>query len=99
MSRFSSFLFGFVTGAALFYVAMNYHLIRSGEGFHFVGKQPPRLSEAFLDVRSFTVGDWAGHPQVAAALVQADKQHLISNSAAGALQQELHEMLPTFPKQ
>lgn len=94
MSRVWSFLLGAVCGAALLHVAMNYHLIRSSEGFHLVAKSPARLSESFVDIRSFSMGDWGGHPQLASALVQANKQHLLGDSAANALHQSVNQLLP-----
>ena len=61
---------------------MNYHVVRSSDGFHLIAKSPPRLSETFVDIRAFSVADWTGHPQLASALVQANKQHLLGDSAA-----------------
>jgi hypothetical protein len=99
MSRLSTFLFGMAAGAALLYAAMNFHLMRAADGFHLVRKQSPRLSETFVDVRNFSMADWTGHPQLAADLVQANKQHLLSDSAAAALQENVKQLLPTWPKQ
>jgi hypothetical protein len=99
MSRLSSFLLGAVTGAALLYAAMNFQVMRAGDGFHFVAKRPARLSETFVDIRAFSMTDWAGHPQLATALVQADKQYLLGDSAAGAIQEGVNQLLPVWPKQ
>ncbi len=99
MSRLPAFLFGMVCGAALLWVAMNYHVVRARDGFHFVAKQPARLSDAFIDIREFNLTDWAGHPQLAAALVQADKQHLVGDSAAASIQENIQQLLPAWPKQ
>jgi hypothetical protein len=73
MKRVWSFLLGVVCGAALLHVASNYHVVRSSEGFAIVAKTPPRLSESFVDIRSFSAGDWSGHAQLASALVQAQQ--------------------------
>lgn len=99
MSRWSSFLSGAVTGAALIFVVMSFHVMRADDGFHFVAKQPARLSETFVDIRDFSISDWAGHPQLATALVQANKQYLLGNSAAGALREGANQLLPDWPKQ
>ena len=98
MSRLPSFLFGMVAGAALLHMAMNYHLMRAGDGFHLVAKQSPRLSETFIDIRTFSMADWAGHPQLAADLVQANKQYLVGNSAAAAIRENAQQLLPAWPK-
>ncbi len=99
MSRFGTFLFGVVTGAALLHTAMNFHVVRSSEGFHLVAKQPARLSEVYVDIRQYSMSDWAGHPQLATELVQANKQNLISGSATNAIQEGVNQLAPAWPKQ
>jgi len=97
MSRLASFLCGVVAGAALLHFAMNYHVVRSRDGFDLIAKQPARLSEAYVDIRAFGINDWAGRPQLAAALVKANKQHLLGDSAAQAIQQSVQQLLPNWP--
>jgi hypothetical protein len=99
MSRLPSLLVGMAAGATLLYVAMNYHVMRADDGIHLVAKQSPRLSETLIDIRAFSMSDWAGHPQLAAALVQADKEYLIGNSAAGLLQDKISPLLPEWPRE
>jgi hypothetical protein len=99
MSRLASFFLGMVAGAALLHAAMNYHVLRGPDGLHLVAKQSPRLAETFIDIRSFTMTDWAAHPQLAADLVQANKQSLIGDSAAAALQDNVKQLLPAWPKE
>jgi len=94
MSRVWSFLLGAVCGAALLHGVTNFHLVHSSEGFHVVAKSPARLAESFVDIRSFGMSEWASHPQLASALVQADKQHLLGDSATNALQQSVNRLLP-----
>jgi hypothetical protein len=94
MSRVWSFLLGVVCGAVLFHLATNYHIVRSSEGFAIIAKSQPRLAESFVDVRAFSSTDWTGHPQLASALVQAGKQHLIVDSTASALHQSVNQLLP-----
>jgi hypothetical protein len=98
-SRIGSFLLGVVVGAALLHVTMNYHFIRSSDGFHLVAKRPARLSESFVDVRDFSMADWTAHPQLASALVQANKQHLLGASAADTIQQSFNQLLPDRQRQ
>jgi hypothetical protein len=86
-------------GAGLLYTAMNFHVMHAGDGFHLVAKQSPRMSEIFIDVREFSMADWASHPQLAADLVQANKQYLVGDSAAAALQENVKQLLPAWPKQ
>jgi hypothetical protein len=99
MSRFSSFVAGMFVGALALYVAMNFHVVRAGDGFHFVHKQPPRMSEAYVDVRKFGVTDWAGHPQLASALMLANKQQVLGDAAGGEIQEGLKKLIPPWPDQ
>lgn len=98
MSRFSSFLAGMAAGALVLYAAMNFHVVRASDGFHFVNKQPPRMSEAYVDVRKFGVTDWVSHPQLAGALVLANKQQLLGDSAGVAIQEGLNQLVPPWPE-
>ena len=98
MSRLSSFLFGMVAGAGLLQGVTTYHIVRASDGFHFVAKQPPRLGETYVDIRAFTMTDWAARPQLASALVQANQQQLLGDSAATAVQERAKQLLPDWPK-
>jgi len=98
MSRISTFVLGMVAGAILLHGATTYHIVRAADGFHLVAKQPPRLSETYVDIRAFTMNDWAGHTQLASAMVQAGQQKLIGDSATGAIHETVNELLPAWPK-
>jgi len=98
MSRLSTFLFGMVAGAVLLHGATTYHVVRASDGFHLIAKQPARLSETYVDIRAFTMSDWAARPQLATALVQADQQHLVGGSIVDAAQEKVQELLPEWPK-
>lgn len=98
MSRLSSFLLGMVAGAGLLQGATTYHVVRASDGFHFVAKQPARLSETYVDIRAYTINDWAAHPQLATALVQANQQHLVGDPAITSLQEQAQQLLPEWPK-
>src|SRR4051794_13956387 len=98
MRRISTFFLGMATGAMLLHGATMYHVVRASDGVHLIPKQPPRVSETYVDIRTFTMNDWAGHAQLASALVQANQQQLLGDSAAGALQETAHEMLPAWTK-
>ena len=96
MSRLSTFLAGFVVGAVTLFVAMSYHLVRSNEGVELIAKLPARLSESYVDIRAFSISDWTTRPQLAAALVKANRQHLVSESAAKAAQETVQQVLPNW---
>ncbi len=98
MSRLSTFIMGMVAGAGLLQAATNYHVVRASDGFHLIAKQPARLSETYVDIRRFTMSDWAGRPQLATALVQANQQQLLGDAVAGAAQEKAHQLLPEGSK-
>ncbi len=62
--------------------ATNYHIVRANDGFHLVHKQRSRMSEAFVDVRSFSVEDWSNRPELAAELVADNKQYVMGDAVA-----------------
>lgn len=99
MKRVSAFLAGIVVGMATLHTVMSYHLVQSKDGIHLIAKTPARLSESFVDIRSFTFSDWSGHPQLASALVQAGQQHLLGDSAATSLRQSVHDLVPGTVRQ
>jgi hypothetical protein len=98
MPRLSSFLFGMVAGAGLLQGVTTYHIVRASDGLHFIAKQPPRLGETYVDIRSFSMTDWSARPQLASGLVQANQQQLLGGSAATALQDKAKQLLPDWPK-
>jgi hypothetical protein len=87
-------MLGSVFGAALLLLIMHFHVIRSTDGIDVIVKTPPRLSESFVDVRSFGLSDWTDRPLLANALVRADKQHLIGDSATSTIKQGMNRLLP-----
>lgn len=101
MGRFYNFLLGVVVGFALYHAVLNYHVIRASDGFHLVAKRPPRLTEAYVDIRNFGWEDWQQHPQVIVALEAADKRHLLTDAARDAahelIDRGLQQVLPDEP--
>src|SRR5262245_47098421 len=98
MSRISTFLFGMITGGVLLQGVTMYHIVRASDGVHLVAKQPPRLGETYVDIRTFTMNDWAVRPQLASALVQANQQQLLGDSAVTALQDKAKQLLPDWQR-
>src|SRR5262249_16062428 len=96
MSRFSSFLLGAICGALVSYAAMNFHVIRARDGFHFVNEQPPRMAETYVDVRGFGMPDWAGRPQLTSALVGANQQRLLGEGTSDAIESGVKGLLPSW---
>ena len=99
MPRLFTFLMGMVAGALLCQGATNYHVVRAQDGFHVVQKVRAHLSEAYVDVRAFGVGEWSAHPELVAALTQQNKQHLMESAGANSIQAGMNQYLPNWSQQ
>ena len=99
MPRLFAFLMGVVVGALLCHGATNYHVIRAQDGFHVVQKVRAHLSEAYVDVRSFGVGDWSARPELVAAITQQSKQHLMEDAATNSVSAGVNQYLPNWSQQ
>jgi hypothetical protein len=98
MQRVMTFMLGVAAGVMLCWGATNYHVVRAADGFHLVEKQRARLAEAYVDVRAFGVSDWANHPDLASALVAANKQSVMQSAAVNTFQGGLSQ-LPNWSQQ
>ena len=76
----SRFLFGMITGAALLFLAMHYHVVRGNEGVHLVPKISNNLSDVYVDTREFGLGDWKNHKPLAAAIMKSEQSHLLEGA-------------------
>ena len=93
MKRFTTFLLGMAVGAGLLFGALNYHLVRADDGMHLVRKVDAKLSGTYVDIRGFTFADWAKHPDLAAALIDAGQRDLVEGAASDALRNGLNRFL------
>lgn len=84
-SRIGAFVFGFIAGGIFVLGSLKYHVIKADDGIHLVPKMGATFSETFVDIRTFSANDWAQHPNVTAALVRADKGHLMKGAAVDTL--------------
>lgn len=76
----SRFIFGMITGAALLYGAMHYHLVRGADGFYVVPKISNNLADVYVDTREFGLSDWQSHKPLAAAIMRSNKTHLLEDA-------------------
>jgi hypothetical protein len=94
MRRISTFLLGMATGVMLLHGVTIYHVVRAADGVHLIPKQPPRLAESYVDIRTFSMNDWAGHVQLVSAIVQAGQQQLLGNATTSSVQDAVGTVLP-----
>ncbi len=96
MDKLKPFLLGVLVGAAGLYGAMTYHVVRADDGLHVVRKVSCGLGGAYVDIRNFTAAQWNEHRQVALALVYADKEELLHESAVSQLRDTVRDALETL---
>lgn len=82
MKSFRWFIVGNVIGIATMGLSYEYYFVMSVEGFLMVPKSQATLENVYLDIREWTLHDWADHPQVARAFVNDGRSDLVSSSVA-----------------
>ncbi len=97
MGRFFFLLLGFVIGGSAIYTAFKYHVVKADSGIELIPKGTPSLADTYVDIRNYTVSDWAAHPTLSADIVAAEKTKLMggsaANSAANTVQDEVQNLL------
>lgn len=92
MSNAKPYLFGLVLGASAMYVALQYHVVRSHDGFQMVPRTPQHsVGLAYADVRNWSPSQWTDRPELARALMAHGSSDLISESVAGSLADSVTE--------
>ncbi len=89
----SRFLFGMITGAALLYVAMHYHVVRGDEGVYLVAKISNNLTDVYVDTRGFSLSQWKEHKPLAAAIMQSSQTHLLEDSSLNSFRSSVSGMV------
>jgi len=86
MSKTKPYLFGTVLGASAMYVALQYHVVHSHDGFQMVPRTPQHsVGLAYADVRNWSPSQWTDRPELARALMAHGSSDLISESVANSL--------------
>lgn len=93
MRHLMTFLMGMVAGALLLYAALQYHVVRSDSGYHLIAKVESELAATYVDIRGFTISDWAQYPSLVAAMMNADRRDLMETAAGDALRTGLDNVL------
>ena len=89
----SRFLFGMVTGAALLFVAMHFHVVRGNEGVYVVPKISNNLSDIYVDTREFSLSDWNAHKPLAAAIMKSEQTHLLEDASLNSFRDRVGELV------
>jgi len=92
MSNAKPYLFGAVLGASAMYVALQYHVVHSHDGFQMVPRTPQHsVGLAYADVRNWSPSQWTDRPELARALMAHGSSDLISESVANSLADSVTE--------
>ncbi len=93
MGRFTSFLTGAFVGATIMLLALKFHFVRAEDGFHIVPKLTSSMSDTYADIREYGPTDWSDHQLLLAALVRAEKGHVVKDQALDSVGNSLNEAL------
>lgn len=90
MGKLKPFLFGTIFGGSILFVALQYHLVHSNEGFRLVPRNPqPSIGLAYADVRQWGTEEWADRSELAQAIIANGSTDLITGSVTEELTQSL----------
>ena len=96
MPRIHSFFMGAIVGAVSLYCAMTFHVVHADDGIHIVPKVSNGLRDAYIDIRDFNTAQWNQHKHVALALINADKEELLKDSAMANLRHAAESALESL---
>lgn len=99
MGKFYSFLLGLVAGFGAYHLASSHHVIRTDSGLHTTPKVSQTLAGTYVDIRGFTPAQWAEHPALVAAIAKSGDEQLVAESADGAVNGALQQLLPATPSE
>ena len=92
MKKLKPFFVGAIAGSLLMFVALQFHMIRSEDGFRLVPRTPqPSLGLSFVDLRHWTAADYTDRPEVARALVAHGDTDLVASSMTDNLLETVSE--------
>lgn len=89
----SRFFFGMITGAALLYVAMHFHVVRGKEGVFLVPKLSNNMSDVYVDIREYSLTDWQSHKPLAAAIMRSNQSQLLDDAALGGFRANVQSLV------
>ena len=85
-----SLILGILVGGALMWAGLQYHVLRTKDGFVYVPKRHVTLVDTYHDVREWGITEWTAHPDLALALTEGGKAEVMGQST---IQTTLKDML------
>lgn len=97
MNKFKPFLIGSLAGCALMFVSLQFHLIRSEDGFRMVPRTPqPSLGLFWVDIQGWTAEEFADRPELVRALAAHGSTDLVASSVVDSLRDEVSDGASAF---
>lgn len=92
MSAFKPFVAGALAGAALLYGSLQYHVVRSKDGFFVVPRAPQAsLGLAYADLRDMSSEELARRPELARAMAADSARKLLADNGKDASEDTLSD--------
>jgi hypothetical protein len=80
LRKLLGFLLTMACGAGLMACVYEFHVLRTPNGVEFVRKPSPDWHDPFVDVRGWTVREWAAHPRLVKNLALAKRADIMESS-------------------
>ncbi|MGI9429911.1 MAG: hypothetical protein ACR2NM_14715 [Bythopirellula sp.] len=93
MRRLMTFGMGMVFGGLVLWAALHYHVLNTKSGLRMVPKVNASLSKTYVDIRGFTVVDWARNTDLVLALTNANQADLVENAVGDAVENGIDRWL------
>jgi hypothetical protein len=97
MGRLFALVLGVVVGGVAVYGSLEYHLVRTSDGFLAVPKTKANWADTYVDVRPFGVEDWARHRDLVEALIAAKKEQVFGEAAEGGMKEKFGALFRSRP--
>lgn len=91
--RIMTFAMGMAVGGLLLWGALQYHVLHTKNGLRLIPKVNASLAKTYVDIRSFTIADWARNTDLVLALTNANQRDLMGNAAGDAVQNGIDRWL------
>jgi hypothetical protein len=96
MGKLTSFLTGAFVGATIMVLAMKFHFVQANDGFHMVPKLTSSMSDTYADIREYSVAEWNEHRLLLAALVRAEKSHVVQDKTLSGVGEKFGNALESL---
>jgi hypothetical protein len=90
------FIFGVIVGASLFFLAMQFHVVRGSDGVVLVPKTSNRLTDLYVDTRDFELTDWRKNKPLAVAILRSEHSSLLADASLHSFRESTQRWVQGF---